>query len=135
MRDERGFTLLEVIVALVIAAMALGVLFRVGGEGMTSVRAADSYDEAVSRARSHLAALGRDPSLLEGDSAGDDGGGYAWHLHVAPIAAAQLEAGQPQPGAPQHILYAVEVTISWRDQMRPREVTLRTERFRKRTPH
>jgi general secretion pathway protein I len=138
MPAERGFTLLEVVVALVIAAAALGIMFRVAGEGLTSVRAADGYQDAVSRAKSHLAAVGRDAALLEGESEGDDGGGYAWHLRIAPLAAAGADKGPQLVGgeqaARQLVLYTVEVTVSWRDQTRQREVTLRTERLAQRSP-
>jgi len=56
MRAERGFTLLEVLIAFAIAALALALLFRAASDGMLSVRTAGRYEEAVVRARSHLAA-------------------------------------------------------------------------------
>lgn len=136
-RNQRGFALLEVLVAFAIAAAALAVLAQAGGTGLTSVKASGSYEEAVSRARSHLAAIGRDVSLGEGSYEGDDGGGFRWHIHVAPLATAvppPLPAGQPaaapagEPPSLPAVLYSVDVTISWRDGGGGREVTLRTAR-------
>lgn len=83
---ERGFTLLEVLIAFAIAALALSVLFRATGSGLGSARAASRYEEAVVRARSHLAAITHDAALAAGDASGDDGGGFQWRLSVRPLA-------------------------------------------------
>src|SRR6201990_2148464 len=81
---DRGFTLLEVMIALVIAALALGVLFHAGLSGLQSAQAASHYEQAVARARSHLALAVHASPLVAGDWQGDDGGGFAWHLRVTP---------------------------------------------------
>jgi general secretion pathway protein I len=102
MRDE-GFTLLEVLVAFVIAALALGVLFHGSLDGLRSAQIAGLYQEAVARAQSHLSAL-TPASLTSGDRQGEDGNGFHWRVRIAPIASAGSSA-----------LYAVNVSISWRD--------------------
>src|SRR5271163_1531640 len=84
-----GFTLLEVVVALVIASLALIGLFQAGSGGLFAVDTAARAEEAVQRAQSHLAAVGRDASLLEGETTGDDGGGYRWTLRVSPLTSRQ----------------------------------------------
>lgn len=125
-KHSGGFTLLEVVIALAIAALALVVLFRAGADGLFAVSTASRAEEAVQRAQSHLAALGREAPLLEGQSGGDDGGGYRWHLRVAPVARWQ------RPGAAGSTalttLYDVEVSVSWRGNGHDRAITLRTER-------
>src|SRR5579862_918992 len=126
-RQSGGFTLLEVVIALAIAALALVVLFRAGGDGLFAVSTASRAEEAVQRAQSHLAALGRDAPLLAGQSDGDDGGGYRWHLRVAPAAHWQLP-GPAGSAAALTTLYDVEISVSWRGNGHDRAVTLRTER-------
>lgn len=130
MSDKRsqGFTLLEVVIALVIAALALVVLFRAGGDGLFATAAASRAEEAVQRAQSHLAAVGRDAPLLEGQSDGDDGGGYRWHLRVAPVANWQLPEQQGS-AVLLTTLYDVEVSVSWRGNGHDRAVVLKTERI------
>ena len=127
-RSDAGFTLLEVLVALAIAGLALVALFRAGGDGLLAADTSTRVEEAVQRAQSHLAAVGRDIALLQGDTDGDDGGGYRWRLRIAPAAAWQA---QPDSGAPAvaTTLYDVEVSISWPGRGQARSVVLKTQRL------
>ena len=125
---DNGFTLLEVVVALAIAGLALVGLFRAGSGGLVSVDTAARAEEAVQRAQSHLAAVGRDAALVEGELTGDDGGGYRWALRVRPLTARQSLA----PNGVSSItttLFNVEVAISWPGRAGERSVTLRTLRL------
>ena len=80
-RGERGFTLLEVLVAFVIAAVALSLLARAAIDGVRAAHLSGQYAEALARARSHLEGLQMPP--VPGDFQGDEGVGFHWHLHVA----------------------------------------------------
>ena len=122
----RGFALLEVLVAFVIAALALGGLVTAATGGLGATATAGQYEEAVARARSHLAAIGRAGPLLPGAQSGDDGGGFAWRSRVALRAAVPL--GTAVPNAPRLGLYAVSVAVSWHTARGARSVTLQTER-------
>ncbi|HJS86168.1 MAG TPA: type II secretion system protein, partial [Acetobacteraceae bacterium] len=92
-RRERGFTLLEVLVAFIIAALALGELFSVAASDLHAVAVASRTEEAISRAQSHLAAIDAQPVLVAGEQQGEDGGGYHWAVRVAQRAIAAPEAG------------------------------------------
>ncbi|MBV9784139.1 MAG: prepilin-type N-terminal cleavage/methylation domain-containing protein [Acidisphaera sp.] len=128
---QRGFTLLEVLVAFVIAALALAVLFHGAVGGLRTTSAAGGYEEALSRARSRLAAVGAAP--LPGELQGDDGGGFHWHTRVTPIGTAAGQ--QPQAmalarlTAPQLTLYRVSVAVSWKGDGGNRVVELDSERL------
>ena len=127
--DDAGFTLLEVLVAFVIAALALGVLFEGAVGSLRSTRVSARTEEALARARSHLATVGHGVALRPTTQEGDDGSSYHWSLRIAPQ---QSAAGSGGPQAPRLVLYAVQVTESWPDPGSgdgTRAVVLRTERL------
>jgi general secretion pathway protein I len=114
---EAGFTLLEVLVAFVIAALALSVLFQGSIDGLRSVRVSGQYQEALSRARSRLAAVDVGAPLVPGTRQGDDGGGFRWETRVTPSATAPTARGTAADLArgPRVGLYAVSVSVTWTD--------------------
>lgn len=122
-----GFTLLEVVVALAIAALALVGLFQAGSGGLFAVDTAARAQEAVQRAQSHLAAVGRDAALVQGDFTDDDGGGYRWRLRVRPVASRPVLAVGGNANATA-TLFDVEVAISWPGRNGDRSVVLKTLR-------
>ena len=123
-----GFTLLEVVVALAIAAVALVGLFEAGSGGFFAVDTAARAQEAVQRAQSHLAAVGRDAALVQGDFTDEDGGGYRWRLRVRPAATRQVPAAGGNTNATE-TLFDVEVAISWPGRSGDRSVVLKTLRL------
>src|SRR5476651_1983329 len=94
-RDERGFALLEVLIAFAIAAMALGLLFQAASSSGGAARQAGNYEEAVSRAKSRMAAVGHDSDVAAGEQQGDDGGAYRWRVTIKPSAIAQPPGDAP----------------------------------------
>jgi prepilin-type N-terminal cleavage/methylation domain-containing protein len=127
----KGFTLLEVIVALIIAGIAAVALFEAVGSGLHESLTASMYDQAIVRAKSRLAAATHGTKLAAGDRRGDDGGGFRWRLRVAPLAAVTVRPiGLIGPRAASSIpvvLYSVSVWIGWNDGGVERDVHLDTE--------
>ena len=94
---ERGFTLIEVLVALTILSISLATLLAVFTQGLD--RARESRNEASARvlAQSLLAQAKTSTNLAVGDSGGRTNDFY-WHLRVAPYgSAADLAAWQATP--------------------------------------
>lgn len=117
-------SLLEVLAAFVIAALAVGTVVNGGMDGLRAARIAAHTEDALSRARSRLAAAAASP--VPGESAGEDGGSYRWRLSVAPVAAS---AGRHGPA-----LLGLRVAVSWTMDGGTRQVVLQTERLADGTP-
>ena len=134
---EAGFTLLEVIVAFAISALAVALLYQGTTGGLGATENASKTTEAVLLARSHLAAIGHGAAIAQQDSNGADGNGYNWHLRIRPIGTREMnisDSDRANDTKPTNaVLYEVLVTESWQDGKRSRMVALSTRRFELRT--
>ncbi len=132
MRNERGFTLLEVLVASVIAAAVFGVLLRSAMTGISTAREAGSYETAVALARSHLALIGRDMANLPADQHGSDGP-FEWRVRVTRQAVADSGAGivnwYLHKDEAHAALYAVNISVAWLSEGRRHELNVDTQRL------
>lgn len=128
LRRAEGFTLIEVLVAFVVAALALAVLYTGGIEGLVGTRTATSRDEAVARATSRLEALCHGARLTPGVQSGDDGSGFRWYSRVQVAEATMLGRAGPDVAQPplRLTLFNVGVTVSWPGGRQPHEVSLAT---------
>ena len=120
--EARGFTLVEVLVAFAIAAIALATLFRIFAGGLQSAQISEAEARATMLAESRLAAVGVEQPLAEDDQAGETEDGYRWR-----IAARGIDSGE---GAHPVRRYEVTVTVAWGpEDERERAVVLRTIRL------
>jgi general secretion pathway protein I len=84
-KHQGGFTLLEVIVAIVIAALCLSALAQVFATGMRSAALSSDYTRAMTMAQGLLATAGIEKSVNDGSESGaSPDGRLAWTLTVAP---------------------------------------------------
>lgn len=131
-RRDAGFTLLEVLVAFTIAALALGVMFEAVLGGLRATQNADTYQEALSLARSHIAAVAL-ADLRAREQQGDDGHGFHWRLRIVAAGTVTLPRNpndDPQTAITlQATLYGISVVESWKVGDGNREVRLDTERI------
>lgn len=91
---ERGFTLIEVLAALVVLSLALGAAYAAFGTGGAATTRAEAALEALARAENGLAAIGSRDALIVGETERRDSDGWRTRIEVAPYrpeAAAQWE--------------------------------------------
>jgi general secretion pathway protein I len=133
---QHGFSLLEVLIALVISGLALASAFQAASESMRATTTARRYQEAVARAQSRLDALGA--NLAVGEQQGDDGGGFHWRTLIRPIDSTTKRDDHDRPAVNRDTLvvtlYAASVWISWEENKRSRSVRLDSARLMSSAP-
>ncbi len=102
---SRGFTLLEVLVALTILAVAIAAFMQLSSQGLRLLRLSDDYQQAVIIADR----VARTDVVEEGADAGQEGR-FQWERRVSLVPVAEEQT----PGAgPQLRLYALTVAVRW----------------------
>ena len=109
---QQGFTLLEVIVAFALLALALTLLLGSLSGATRQVRESADASRATLHAQSLLAQLGAGEALQPGrQEGGFERDRYRWQLDVAPFADPLAARAQRDPGAPQ--LLDVRLQVRW----------------------
>lgn len=134
-RGDAGFVLAEVLVALVVLAVAVVLTHSVFASGWRAQHRVDGESTAVAIARAHLAAAGVETPLREGSFSGTEGG-HDWRLVITPYdapimsAGTGFELGAAPPRAGRSRLSAwwvtVEVTFGDHTSATPRTIRLTT---------
>jgi len=78
----RGFTLLEVVVALAVLAMTLSVVYETLGWSLRRSAVAQQKEIAWLHAQSALATLRTEQSLRAGIQEGENADGAKWHMEI-----------------------------------------------------
>ena len=123
---QSGYTLIEVLVAFMILALALTVLMRIFSGGLRNVSVSSDYAVATLIAESRLASAGIDMPLVPGEMSGTEGERFEWTVSVQDY--------EPWPGyrsaAKGVDAYRVTVTVEWPHGDNTRSVGLSTVRLR-----
>jgi general secretion pathway protein I len=128
---QRGFSLLEILVAFSILALSLGVLMQIFSGSLHNADVTRDQAQAVALAQSLLASAGVEATLVAGDSAGVLDDKFRWLLRVNPF------VQEPRPGETEAMrspllldLWGVTVRVAWGGDSRlpERALTLTTLR-------
>ncbi len=126
-RSEVGFSLIEVVVAFVIAALVLVAAMRLFGGAFDGSARAERMTLALVAAESTLGTFGASLPLRPGTQRGDLGDGMSWVAQVQPYAGLTDESLERLAVR----AYDVSVTVQW-DRHQRDSVTLRTLKLIKR---
>lgn len=127
---QKGFTLVEVIVAFTILALVFGALFEVFAGGLAASRNVEAQSRAVLLAQSKLDEISADDSFGSGAMSGafdvnaarEDGPRYRWAAGFAPYG--EDELGPADQGAV--VPYTASIEVSWEEGGRERRVELQS---------
>lgn len=123
-RQQRGFSLLEVIAAIMLLAIAFTALMKVAGASIGLSHNAAEHSEVAMHARSLLDSAFVGEPVQPGRHSGRFGAQYRWQLEVTPWNA----GGPATPGAALQ-LYQLDLAVSWGPSAHPRTAHFRTLRL------
>ena len=125
-RHQRGFSLIEILVAFMILAMSLTVIFRIFSGGLRNVALSEDYAQAVLVAESQLSAIGVSEPLERGVTSGEWNERFRWQRMVEHY---QPWAQEKELAAPL-LAYLVTVNVDWEHAGRNRQISLSSVRLK-----
>src|SRR5688572_11481210 len=129
MKRQRGYTLLEVIVAFALLALALTLLLGILSGAARQVRGSSDAARAALYAQSLLAQVGTGEVIAPGQRDGEfEDGRYRWQLRIAPWRDASIAAARQQVDPNAAGLFEVTLAVQWGDAGPGQRLQLRSLR-------
>ncbi len=117
--DNGGFTLIEVLVALTILAVALAPLLRVYSSGIRLGVTGEHFAKATIIAEAVIAEAAAAAPYSESNRSGTTEGGFEWRLNVLPF--------EPDDTVP--LFFSFQTVVSWQEGRHSRSITFQTLRL------
>lgn len=124
---QSGFSLLEVIAAIAVLAIAFAALMQVAGSSLSLTANANERTQAALRARSLLDGAFVMEPLREGSSEGRFDDTYRWRMNVGRYQPPDDRPGQG--GMSAGLLYRLDLDVIWGDRDRERHARFSTLRM------
>jgi general secretion pathway protein I len=124
LKTEKGFTLLEIMIALAILGIALTVILQQFSTGLKTVRVTRDYTNALILAREKLEEFCLVKKLSEKEESGEFEDGYRWRVVIAPY-----KEEEKKESSTEFLLlsmYTVTSMVSWDAGEREKKVELAT---------
>lgn len=120
---QRGFSLLEVLVAFSILALSMGVLMQIFSSGLRNVGISEDYARAVALAETQLSTA----EITQGERSGEFDDKFHWNLLVQPLEENLQQSPVKTPSSAS--LMGIAVTVTWQEgKSGARSITLHSAR-------
>jgi general secretion pathway protein I len=119
MKKERGFTLLEIMVALTVMAFAVVYLVQVFSSSLRMIASSQDYTEALTRAEAAMREIAERDRIEEKRWEETKDEGYRMEVSVSEAHKERME------NLPIKLLQ-IDMVFSWEKEMRNKTLTLRT---------
>ncbi len=133
---QKGFSLLEILIAFSILALSLGILLKIFSAGVNTAVIAEDYTAAVQIAESLMAKTGVETPLQAGQESGLENEKYQWRVEISPFAfnpeiadntAITADPEKADTASITAVLFKVKVLVSWGDDnVNNRQIELTT---------
>ena len=125
-RSEKGFTLLEVVVALAILGITLTVIIELFAGGLRLARTSKEYTKAISYAHTKMEDIGSRQNIEEGVSEGEFDDVYHWRVEMNKVNLLPIE--RPWEVKPPVELFQVRVEVLWKSGSKERSARIESYR-------
>ena len=112
LNKQKGFSLLEILIAFSILALSLGILLKIFSAGVNTAVVAEDYTAAVQIAESLMAKTGVETPLQAGQDSGLENEKYHWLVEVSPFV---FNPGNIDTTTLSAVFFKVNVIVNWGD--------------------
>jgi general secretion pathway protein I len=119
---KRGFTLIEVVVALAILGVGLTVIIELFSGGLRLARASMEYTKAVNYARTKMEEIAVKPAVEEGTQEGEsDDKAFRWQVAVKKVDLLSIDKSMDY--RPPIELFQVKIDVFWKSGSKERSTS------------
>jgi general secretion pathway protein I len=126
---SKGFTLIEVVVALAILGVGLAVIIELFSGGLRLGRTSEEYTKAANYARMKMEEIASQKNIEEGMEEGEFDGAFRWQVNVKKMDILPIEKNSDFK--PPVELFQVKVNILWKSGPKERSTTIESYKVNK----
>lgn len=123
---NRGFTLIEIVVAMAILGVGLIVIIELFSGGLRLGRISEEYTQAIGLARMKLEEISLAEQLREGSEKGEFNKDFRWQVGVKKVDLLLVEKGLEFK--PPVEFYQIKVNITWKSGYKERSTEIESYR-------
>jgi len=125
----KGFTLLEVVIAMAILGMGLAVIMGLFSGGLRLGKTSEEYTKAANYARMKMEEISSQQDIVEGMKEGEFNNEFRWQVNVKKIDILPTEKN-PDFKPPVE-LFQVKVNIVWKSGLKERSTSIESYKMNK----